>query len=230
MINRRAAIGGAFCVAAAAAAAQLKPHKYVSLLHSAKLDDIVPRSFGTWTSQDVGDPLALNDPGTLSAKLYNQLITRAYTNGEKQQLLMLLAHGERQSDELQLHRPEVCYPAFGYKLLENQPTQLSFGAAAPLPARQLVAKSPNDQERVIYWTRLGEYFPTSTKEQRKARFNNTVAGIIPDGLLCRFSMLDADQADRIMTGFLRELIAATGGPGRSVLVGTQRMRQLAQTA
>src|ERR1700761_3800139 len=98
MMDRRALIAGALCVGGAVAAQQLKPHRYVSLLQSAKLDDLIPRHFGAWTSEDVGDPLALNGPGTLSSKLYNQLVTRAYTDGRGQQILMLLAHGERQSD------------------------------------------------------------------------------------------------------------------------------------
>jgi EpsI family protein len=229
-MNRRALIAGALCIGGAVAAQQLKPHRYVSLLDSAKLDDLIPRRFGPWTSEDVGDPLALNGPGTLSSKLYNQLVTRAYSDGRDRQILMLLAHGENQSDELQLHRPEICYPAFGYELLQNQSTQVALGGPVSLPGRELLAKSSTDQERVVYWTRLGEHFPTSSGEQRTARFKNTLAGIIPDGVLCRFSTVDTAKASDGLKQFLQELAAATGGQGRRVLFGTERSLQLPRQA
>jgi EpsI family protein len=228
MMNRRALFSGVACVGAALLARQLKPHHYVSLLQSAKLDELIPRSFGAWTSEDVGDPLALNGPGTLSSKLYNQLVTRAYTDGSGgHQVLMLLAHGERQSDELQLHRPEVCYPAFGYALLRNEPMQLRVANDVTVPARRLIAKSPSHEESVVYWSRLGEFFPIDASEQRTDRFKNAVAGLIPDGILCRFST--ADESAKGWTGleeFVHDLITATKPAGQRVLVGTERARRL----
>jgi EpsI family protein len=230
MMNRRALFAGVACVGAALLARQLKPHHYVSLLQSAKLDELIPRSFGAWTSEDIGDPLALNGPGTLSSKLYNQLVTRAYTDGPGgHQVLMLLAHGERQSDELQLHRPEVCYPAFGYALLRNEPMQLRLADDVTVPARRLVAKSPSHEESVVYWSRLGEFFPIDASEQRKDRFKNAVAGLIPDGILCRFST--ADESAKGWTGleeFVHDLITATKPAGQRVLVGSDRARRLGQ--
>jgi len=227
-MNRRALIAGAACVGGALLAQQLKPHKYVSLLQQEKLDDLIPRQFGRWSSEDAGDPLALNGPGTLSAKLYNQLVTRAYQNGATgQQLLMLLAHGERQSDELQLHRPEICYPAFGFELLRNEPTQLRLAKAVTLPARRLVCRSPSREESVVYWSRLGEYLPIDASEQRTDRFKNAFAGVIPDGVLCRFSTGDpSDRTWASLEQFVQELMAATGPAGRRVLVGTERARRL----
>lgn len=228
-MNRRALLAGALCVGGALTAQGLRPHRYVSLLQSAKLDELIPRGFGTWTSEDVGDPLALNGPGTLSSKLYNELVTRAYRDGQGQQIMMLLAHGARQSDELQLHRPEICYPAFGYQLLRNEAASLPLGGPIGLPGRRLLAKSPSNEESVIYWTRLGEYFPVSSSEQRKARFDNTLAGVIPDGVLCRFSTSDDSVgAWGRLEQFVRGLVAATGAEGQRVLVGTERSRELKQ--
>jgi EpsI family protein len=230
MMNRRALFAGVACIGAALLARQLKPHHYVSLLQSAKLDELIPRSFGAWTSEDVGDPLALNGPGTLSSKLYNQLVTRAYTDGAGgHQVLMLLAHGERQSDELQLHRPEVCYPAFGYALLRNEPMQLRLADDVTVPARRLIAKSSSHEESVVYWSRLGEFFPIDASEQRADRFKNAVAGLIPDGILCRFST--GDESAKGWTGleeFVHDLITATKPAGRRVLVGSERARRLGQ--
>jgi EpsI family protein len=226
-MNRRALIAGAVCAGGALLAHQLKPNKYVSLLGSAKLADLIPRQFGTWTSEDVGDPLALNGPDSLSSKLYNQLVTRAYTASDGRQVVMLVAYGERQSDELQLHRPEVCYPAFGFELLRNEPAALQLDRAVRLPARQLLARSPSWQESAIYWTRLGEHFPTSGSEQREARFENTLAGLIPDGVLCRLTSGDpSPDAWRRLEAFARNLIAAAAPQGRQVLIGSGLSQKL----
>jgi EpsI family protein len=229
-MNRRALIAGGLCVGAAALAQQLRPHRFVSLLRQGKLDDLVPRSFGTWTSEDVGDPLALNAPGTLSSKLYNQLVTRLYADGRGTQVMMLLAHGDQQSDELQLHRPEICYPAFGYELLVDDAVQLPLGGQVKLPARQLLARSPSDEERVIYWTRIGEAFPISAGEQRRARFENTIAGIVPDGVLCRFSTANTNAALVGMRQFLQELLGSMRPAGQRVLVGSIRSLALQRRA
>jgi EpsI family protein len=229
-MNRRALFAGALCVGGALAAQELKPHKYVSLLRSSKLADLVPRRFGAWTAEDVGDPLAINGPGTLSSKLYNQLVTRAYSDGRGPAILMLLAHGERQSDELQLHRPEICYPAFGYVLLKNEVTVVPVADQVGLPARRLLAKSPSNEESVVYWTRLGENFPVSFDQQRMARFKDTLAGIIPDGILCRFSTADSTSAAwPRLNAFVRGLVEATDLQGQRVLIGTERSRELRLT-
>jgi EpsI family protein len=226
-MNRRALFAGAACAGGALLAHQLKPNKYVSLLGSAKLGDLIPRRFEAWTSEDVGDPLALNGPESLSAKLYNQLVTRAYTASDGQQVVMLVAYGERQSDELQLHRPEVCYPAFGFDLLRNETATLRLSETVGLPGRQLLAKSPSWEESAIYWTRLGEYFPTSGSQQRKARFENTFAGLIPDGVLCRLTTGDtSDDAWRRLEAFARGLIAAAPPQGRQVLIGSELSQKL----
>jgi EpsI family protein len=229
MMNRRALFAGAACVGAALLTQRLKPHHYVSLLQTAKLDDLIPRSFGPWTSEDVGDPLALNGPGTLSSKLYNQLITRAYADGRGGMVLMLLAHGERQSDELQVHRPEICYPAFGFAVLRNEPMEIRLGDGVTVPARRLLTESESHQESVIYWTRLGEYLPTDATEQRTDRFKNALAGLIPDGILCRFSTTEgSERAWPALEQFVHDLLAATKPLGQRVLIGTDRARQLGQ--
>lgn len=229
-MDRRALIAGAACVGGALLAQQLKPHKYVSLLKSGTLDSMIPRTFGAWSSEDVGDPLALNGPGTLSAKLYNQLVTRAYENATTgKRIWMLLAHGERQSDELQLHRPEVCYPAFGFEVLRNEPLQLRLEDSVMVPARRLLCKAPSHEERVLYWSRMGEFLPIDASEQRLDRFKNAVAGIIPDGVLCRFSFADPEaQSWADLEQFVPELLKATGPQGRRVLLGTARGQALDQ--
>lgn len=225
MIARRNLILGGACLVAAVAGTALKPRHEVPLLKGAKLAEVVPAAFGDWTSEDMSDPLAVNGEGTLSAKLYNELVVRQYVNLKAEVgITTLLAYGGRQSDELQLHRPEVCYPAFGYDLTRNEAISLPVGGSATVPARRLLAEQDGRRESIIYWSRMGEKLPQDGGQQREARLEIAMQGIIPDGLLSRFSIVgdDPDQDWRTIGAFVTELIAAIAPNRRNVLIGTER--------
>lgn len=230
MIERRDLIVGGLCVAGAMAANALKPRRNVPLLASGQLADIVPARFGPWISEDVGDPLAVNGPETLSAKLYNQLLVRLYQNQETgAQVLMLLAYGGRQTDELQLHRPEVCYPAFGYELTRNEAIYLPIRRDISIPARRLLAKGEERTESIVYWSRIGETLPVDAAEQRRDRFRIALQGVIPDGLLSRFSTVptDAEAPWTDIEEFVPKMVGAIGPAQRKVLIGSTRAHALA---
>lgn len=226
MIARRDLLIGAACVAAAGVGAALKPRRHVSLLAQGQsLAEIVPAKFGAWRSEDVGDPMAINGPETLSARLYNQLVSRLYINDQTQaSVFMLLAYGGQQTDELQLHRPEVCYPAFGFELLKNEESTVDIAKGVAVPARRILADSDSRRESVIYWTRMGEYLPASGGQQREDRFRIAMQGIIPDGLLSRFSTSTADPANAWahIESFVAAMVSAVPAKHRKVLIGTQR--------
>lgn len=229
MIARRDLLLGAACLAGAAGGAALKPRHEVKLLQSGKVADLAPASFGGWTSEDVGDPYAINGKGTLSAKLYNELVVRQYTNqAARAGVLMLLAYGGKQSDELQLHRPEVCYPAFGYALVRNEPLSLPVGPSVTVPARRLAAEQDDRRESIIYWSRMGELLPQDAGQQRAARLQIGMHGIVPDGLLCRFSMSgeNVEQNWKMIAAFVAELLGAIAPGKRNVLVGDERANLL----
>jgi EpsI family protein len=229
MIARRDLMIGGACLLAAGSSAALKVRHEEPLLKGAKLAAVVPASFGDWVSRDVGDPYAVNGEKTLSDKLYNELVVREYANEKKQvAIAMLLAYGGRQTDELQLHRPEICYPAFGFDLVRNEPFSLGIGGKVVLPARRLSATSEDHGENIVYWSRMGELLPQDGGEQRKARLKIAMDGIIPDGLLSRFSTvgMSAENDWRVIEEFVIELIANVAPPMRKVLVGTQRANQL----
>jgi len=224
MIQRRDLLFGAACVAAAGGALALKPRREVSLLRSRELAKVVPTSFGEWSSNDIRDPLALN-PGSLSAKLYGQLVTRVYRQASTgQEVVMLLAHGERQTDDLQLHRPEVCYPAFGYKLLRNEPLAIPLQAGPPIPSRRILAARESREEAIVYWSRIGEYLPADGGQQRRDRLRIAMQGMIPDGVLCRFSTPTSSPAESwaLVTQFIVSLLGTMAADQRQVLVGSAR--------
>jgi EpsI family protein len=228
MIQRRDMLIGSACVAAAGAAYVLKPRRSVALIGDESLEDVVPRDFADWSSEDVSDLVAPKVEGSLASKLYNQTVGRIYRQGPNE-IMMLLAYGKSNNDELQLHRPESCYPAFGFALSMSRPTDLKLRTGVTIPARRLVADAPGRRENIVYWSRLGEYLPVDAGEQRRDRLRAAMSGYVADGLLARFSAVGAEPGPALamVEQFIVDLVNATPGPRRAALIGTTRARALA---
>ncbi len=224
MIGRRNLLIAGACLAGAGGAWALTPRRKVSLLGSAKLAQVTPASFGVWTSADVGDQVAPREEGSLLARLYEETVGRLYTSAASgAQILMFMAHGDTQSDLLQLHRPEVCYPAFGYTLSQSAPTPIALPGGAMLPGRRLVAIAPSRQENILYWSRLGEYLPVNGVEQRLDRLKTAMGGYVADGLLARFSAAGGDPQSALasVAGFIAQLLEAVAPEHRAGLIGSR---------
>ncbi len=229
MISRRMMVIGGICLAGAAAGQGMKPSRRVSLMGRDKLADIVPDKFDGWSGRSADDLVAPASENGLSAKLYGEVLQRVYTHGPSgQQLMLLFAHGDSQTNDLQLHRPEVCYPAFGFKLQGNRPTSIALGPQAVLPGRHLIAEADGRRENIFYWTRFGELLPISNGEQRVDRVKIALHGEIADGLLARLSMVnpDAEMAFPVLDDFAKKLVHATQSRARPALIGTKLAQAL----
>ena len=171
-------------------------------------------------------------PASLSDRLYPVTLTRRYVDGATGNAVMLLiAYGGAQSDLLQLHRPESCYPAVGLEINRRVNHDIALPAGASIPAVALTAGAGGRIEDILYWTRLGEYLPRSPADQRRDRLKTAMAGLVSDGVLVRASTLrtGSGPADAVLDGFLADLVAALPARQRRGLVGTQRASQLAYT-
>jgi EpsI family protein len=226
-LSRRDLVIGAACLAGAGAAYAMTPHKRVTLLQKGKLDGILPRKFEGWASRDVSDLVAPKEEDSLSAKLYQETIERTYQHpAEPAEVMMLMAHGDTQSNELQLHRPEVCYPFFGYAITNSSVSSLKLDAGVTLPVRRLTAEASGRREHIIYWTRLGEYLPLDGAQQRYDRLKTAIDGYVADGLLARFSAIgdDAGKTMAILERFIPAMLRSVPAASRIGLIGTERAR------
>ena len=230
MISRRDLFVAGACVAGAGVAYGLVPRRHVSLLKGDTIAAIVPRAMPGWTSRDVTDLVAPKIEGSLASRLYGETVGRVYQHAASGgEVMMLLAHGDTQSDDLQLHRPEICYPAFGFAISQNQPIAIDVGGRTTIPSRSLLARAPERQESIIYWSRLGEYLPLDRKQQQLDRLKTAMAGVVADGLLARFSVAGPDPAEsvRLMIAFVPQLILAVPAGKRAALIGQTRATALA---
>ena len=233
MVARRDLILGLAAVAAAGAAYQLTPRKKVLLLEHAKMADIVPVAFGSWSAAADPNLVTPDTTGKLAALLYSELVSRVYTNEQTgHEVMMLIAYGDTQSDLLQLHRPESCYPAVGYNLKLTAPASIRLADAAVLPGRKVVAVKGDRQENIVYWARLGEFLPDSSRAQKVDRLRTAIKGYIPDGALFRFSDVcnDTDGSIDRLESFIRELVTAIPPGKRRAMLGTQLANSMSGSA
>jgi EpsI family protein len=230
MTSRRDLLIGGACVAAAGTAYALIPRRRVSLLGHATVAAIVPAKLPDWTSRDVSDLVAPKEEDSLASRLYGETVGRVYRQTSTgAEVMMLLAYGDTQSDDLQLHRPEVCYPAFGFSIRQTQAVEIPLVPGAAIPGRDLVAVAPDRRETIRYWSRLGEYFPTGRNEQHVDRMRTSMRGIIADGILSRFSVENTEpsQAFAVMGLFIPALIKAIAPAHRPALIGTALSQKMA---
>jgi len=229
-MQRRDFLIGGGCLIGAAASESLRPRRRVTLIGSAKLDEITPRRFGDWNEIHVGQVIQPRTEGTLAAELYSQMLGRVYANSGGDFVMLALAYGDTQSDLLQLHRPETCYPAFGFAITRSMTDLLDVGPAR-VPTRTLVASAPDRLENITYWTRIGEYLPTSQGEQREDKLKIAIHGILPDGILVRASSIGDNSAAsfELNRKFLKDLVLSIEPRYLPVFIG-QRLTGLLQRA
>lgn len=228
-MRRRDLIIAGFAAAAAVAAEGLRPRKKLILLRSGKIDELVPKTFGNWSAEASSGLVSPDQAGKLAKSLYSEIVERVYTDEKTGAAVMVLAaYGDTQSDLLQLHRPESCYPAVGFTILSTKPKRLPISGQALLPAREVVASSEGRNENIVYWTRIGESLPQSGGEQRRVRLNDALRGYVSDGILFRCSVVgDSAAAFQILEGFVPQLLSATKPKSRPALIGDRLASQMA---
>jgi EpsI family protein len=185
------------------------------------LDAVVPKGFGEWTELQERSIQVVN-PQTqeLLDKLYSQVLTRSYVNKDGYRIMLSMAYGDDQRGGLQAHRPEVCYPAQGFKLgkVEDGALATAFGN---IEVRRLSTSLGARNEPVTYWLTVGDQVIKSKLDKRIAEIRLGLTGQIPDGLLFRVSSIDADtaRAFAMQQKFTADMMAAVPAATRKQLSG-----------
>ena len=217
--RRKFILAGAFAATSAVAYART-PRRVEDFLGKAKLDEIIPKQVGPW-SFVTASGLVTAPEDQLSRALYSQLITRIYSAENRPQMMMLVAQSASQNGILQIHRPEVCYPAGGYTLSPVIEQDIMFGPTR-LRTNQLTASADGRFEHIVYWTRIGEHLPVSWGQQRWAVAEDNLRGIIPDAVLARLSVNhpNHEEAMAAIEEFLGALLKKLTPAARRVLIGS----------
>lgn len=220
LLSRRKMLIGLALAGTVAVSELYVPKRSVARQTEKSFTALFPKQIGPW-SYLTASGLILPPEDQLSRTLYEQLLTRTYSYGDTDPVMMVLAYSSIQEGRLQVHRPEVCYPASGFAILENVPTTIRINDKFSLPARFLTADRGSRREYILYWTRVGPDVPTRWFDQRLMMAKANLRGFIPDGLLARVSVVGNDKAEALATldRFVRTLVASVDPKGRSLLIG-----------
>lgn len=211
------------------AAAALAPHLRATTSMAQQrppidLETRVPRQLGEWREQ-TGTAVQLVNPEaqTLVNKLYSATLTRVYVNRDGYRIMLSIAYGKDQSDALQVHKPEVCYPAQGFQLKAKESVTLDLPDRR-IAATRLLTQLGQRHEPVTYWIVLGDQITRGgldkkLKEMRYSLFEHT----LPDGMLVRVSSIDRDtvHAHQMQAAFASALVGAIAPEFRTRVAGTK---------
>ena len=222
MIARRGMVLGGMALGALGVAEYLKPRRRLKLLNGSTIEKAMPTEFAQWESQADLGLVSPEQAGRLAQTLYSEIVSRTYFHKETGAgVMVLVAYGDTQSDLLQLHRPESCYPAVGFTLNSSVVASMPVGGGLLLPGRRVVATLEDRHENIFYWTRLGERLPVGGGDQRNARLQNAMEGVGADGILVRCSAVgEAAPSFQILAEFVPDLLRAIPKPQKKAFVGS----------
>lgn len=221
-LGRRELLLGLPLVLAAGSAALMTPRKSLNRLDGRRLEDAIPLEIGSWhVTPSNAMILPKATEGSLADQLYSQTVSRLYLSETERPIMLVIAYGDTQSDQLQLHRPEACYTAVGFQISQSQRVDVTLGADLYLPARELVARNNDRVEPILYWTRIGDYLPASSSEQRWLKLKTEMQGYVADGALIRLSSVGESDAASFaaLQTFARAMLEATDPAALAALVG-----------
>lgn len=186
------------------------------------LEEMIPTSFGDWRIDTSLIPLEVA-PDVLAKlnAIYNQSIARTYRNNQGQRIMLLIAYGGDQSGEgTQVHRPEFCYTAQGFRLVNNNVGKLST-PNGDIPIRRMKAVQASRIEPITYWITVGDKATLPGIGRLWARISYGINGLVADAMLVRISAIEPDEAHayQLQDQFINQLLLSIDSPSRLRLTG-----------
>jgi EpsI family protein len=212
----------ALMLVSAGLGAALKPTIFVSdLLPAVDLQAMVPKDFGEWHELPVTMTQVINpqQQETLE-RIYSETLSRTYGNAQGYRVMLSIAYGKNQNKALELHSPEVCYPAQGFTLIDAHKTTLDI-LGKTIPANQIETSQGQRFEPVTFWSAVGTTVPATLMQKRFVEFRYAITGRIPDGFLVRVSSIDKDtpNAYAMQARFAHDLMQAIAPQNQPRFVG-----------
>ncbi len=184
------------------------------------LDAYLPDAFGAWRRAPLGDAVlpAEGELGPGEAVEY-----RAYTDDLGRLITLVIAYGPPMGDGVRLHRPENCYRAQGFAVVDRAIDRAA-GPKGAIPVVHLTTERVARREAVTYWLRDGADFATAEPQRQLFALKRGLerADFRADGALVRVSTgFGAEPNFGIHTEFLADFARALPPAGRRLLMGAK---------
>ena len=177
---------------------------------SVNLDVMIPHAFDEWREEQ-RNSVQMVDPQQQETidKIYTQTLSRTYINSDGYRIMLAVAYGDDQRDSMQIHYPEVCYPAQGFLLKDKQKGDLATENGL-IPVIRILTNLGQRDEPVTYWTIVGNTVFQGGLQKKLAEMRYGLSGKIPDGMLIRISSIDpdAEAAFKIQAQFVNQMLKA----------------------
>ncbi|WP_022980366.1 exosortase-associated protein EpsI, B-type [Ideonella sp. B508-1] len=188
-----------------------------------EIQDFVPLRFGVWRL-DTRDAVGVVNPEAvaLQDKLYSQILTRVYEDDRGHRMMLMVAYGGDQRDQLAFHYPEICYPAQGFLVAHSTNVDIPLAGGHTLAARRLeTSKGPLRVEPLTYWAVVGDRVVRGRLDRNFVQLRYGLHGTIPDGVLVRVSTIGADAPAEfaMQAAFIQEMLAAMTPAARDFFLG-----------
>lgn len=221
MIDRRRVLLNGVLLAGGAAAIAVHPAMRETSEPGSSFPIKLPGAFGPWRPLPA-ERVVLPQADALSDAAYSQILAQAYSDGLGPAIIVLVAYGPMQTNALQLHRPETCYPSSGFAIGEQARSDLLLDGKK-VPVSWLEARRGRRVDRLLYWARVGKTFTGDIWEQRATMVKNALAGKLTDGVLIRLSVESpaSEASDMRLEHFARLWVDALAADVRQLLLGAQ---------
>jgi EpsI family protein len=209
-------------LAASGLALALRPtEKMAAQSQAIDLETIIPAQFGDWR-QDATPSVQMVDPQQQEVidKIYTQTLNRTYSNARGYRIMLAIAYGDNQRDSMQMHYPEICYPAQGFSLQAKEKGTLPM-SNGPIPVTRILTNLGSRNEPVTYWTTIGDKVFQGGVQKKLAEMSYGLSGRIPDGMLIRISSIDPEVANayEVQAQFAEQMLHALKPEYRKKLNG-----------
>ncbi|SDA25310.1 EpsI family protein [Nitrosospira sp. Nsp11] len=209
-------------LAASGLALALRPtQKIADLGPGINLNTMIPHAFGNW-SEEQQNSVQMVDPQQqeMIEKIYTQTLSRVYKDNHDYRIMLAIAYGDDQRDSMQMHYPEVCYPAQGFSLQSKQTGTLATENGL-IPVTRILTNLGQRNEPVTYWTTVGNRVFQGGLQKKLAEMSYGLNGKIPDGMLIRVSSIDAEapRAYEMQAQFIDQMLGALTSEHRQKLNG-----------
>jgi EpsI family protein len=224
ILTRRAVLASVLMAGVAVGGYAMVPTKRMSELRGPfRLDALLPTTFADW-HVDANTATGIVNPQTeaMLNRLYSQILDRVYVDTAGHRIMLSIAYGDDQADDsVQLHYPEVCYPAQGFQLKGNRKEVIQLGQGSVKVRRLETQFGDTRFEPVTYWTIIGDQQSLGGWDRKIAEIRHGLRGEIVDGLLFRVSSIDrnTEEGFRVQDAFIRDVVAAMSAGARRQLVG-----------
>ena len=221
--RRKAVAFLAAATASAVGAVALVPRAGVAEMTAAMpLETLFPAVFAAWKIDPDIIPLEVSaELRQTVAEAYDQTLARTYVNAQGYRVMLSVAYGGRRNQGMDIHRPEICYPAQGLALRRDTRETVFAFETAQLPLKRLVAGTGSRNEPITYWLVIGRNVASFGYGHRIALLKYGLTGHVPDGMLIRVSSIDADEAGAFAAQdlFLRDMLTAMAPDFRRRILG-----------